>query len=427
VPEGARSFREGLLLLRERDFARLFFARLVSAFGTAMVFVALPFGVLELVGAEHPEPVGYVIASATGSQLLFQLFGGALADRGSRQRMMVAADAVAMLAQGAMATLLLTGTATIPALMGLAAVMGISFSLHWPASVGLVPLVVKREQLQAANSLLSVANSTSMGLGAAAGGIMAATAGAGWAIALDSLTFATSAVLVASLRPRSQERKEESTSLLRDIRDGWREFTSHRWLWTIVAQFSILVMGFQATYAVIGPIVAEQSMGGAQDWGWIAGAFGAGLLFGGLLAMRLQIQRPMLVGVLCCFLLALLPYLLIGPSPLAVVAAGGFCAGAGIELFSVFWNTAVHTHVAPEALSRVSAYDIVGSMALAPIGEVFAGTLVASIGAPTTLWYATWLIIVPTALVLIVPEVRQLRDAGQVQMSSQLIDKNEES
>ena len=186
-------------------------------------------------------------------------------------------------------------------------------------------------------------------------------------------------------------------------------------------------MGFQATYAVIGPIVAEQSMGGAQDWGWIAGAFGAGLLFGGLLAMRLQIQRPMLVGVLCCFLLALLPYLLIGPSPLAVVAAGGFCAGAGIELFSVFWNTAVHTHVAPEALSRVSAYDIVGSMALAPIGEVFAGTLVASIGAPTTLWYATWLIIVPTALVLIVPEVRQLRDAGQVQMSLQPIDKNEES
>lgn len=412
MPEAARSWRSGLGLLRERDFSRLFFARLVSGFGSSMVFVALPFAVLELVGAENPEPVGYVIACATGSQLLFQLFGGALADRGSRQRMMVRADTVAVFAQGSMAILLLTGTATIPALMGLAAVMGISFSLHWPASVGLVPLVVKREQLQAANSLLSVANSTAMGLGAAAGGVIAATTSAGWAIALDALTFAASAILIASLRPRSQERREQATSLLRDVRDGWREFISHRWLWAIVAQFSILVMGFQATFAVIGPIVAEQSMAGVQDWGWISGAFGAGLLCGGLLAMRLRIQRPMLVGVLCCFLLALLPYLLIGPSALLMVATGGFFAGAGIELFNVFWNTALHTHVAPEALSRVSAYDVVGSMALAPIGEVFAGTLVASIGAPTTLWYATSLVIAPTALVLLVPEVRRLRDTS---------------
>ena len=407
-----QSFRAGLALLGERDFSRLFTARLVSAFGTSMVFVALPFAVLELVGADHPAPVGYVIASATGSQLLFQLFGGALADRGSRQRMMVAADVTAACAQGSMAALLLTGNASVPMLMALAAVMGISFSLHWPASVGLVPLVVKREQLQAANSLLSVANSTAMGLGAAAGGIIAATASAGWAIGIDACTFAASAALIARLRPRAQERSEQGSSLLRDVLLGWREFISHRWLWAIVAQFSVLVMGFQATYAVIGPIVAEQSMGGVEDWGYIAAAFGAGLLVGGLLAMRLQLRRPMLVGVLGCFGLALLPYSLMGPSPLAVVAGAGFLAGVGIELFGVYWNTALHTHVAPAVLSRVSAYDVVGSMALAPVGEVFAGTLVASIGAPTTLWYATLLIIVPTLAVLVVPEVRQLGNAA---------------
>jgi hypothetical protein len=118
----------------------------------------------------------------------------------------------------------------------------------------------------------------------------------------------------------------------------------------------------------------------------------------------------MLVGVLCCFLLALLPLLLIGPAPLAWVVSGGFLAGFGIEIFSVVWNTALHTHVAPEALSRVSAYDVVGSIALAPVGEAFAGSLVAAIGAPTTLQIATAMIVVPTALVLFVPEVRQLRN-----------------
>ena len=387
------SWRAGIALLSERDFARLFIARLVSASGTSMVFVALPFAVLELVGSANPEPIGYVIASATTAQLSLQLFGGALADRGSRQRMMVGADALAMLSQGTMAALLLTGTATVPLLMGLSALMGVAFALHWPAAMGLVPLVVKREQLQAANSLLSVANSTAMGLGAAAGGIIAASVGAGWAIGADAVSFAVSAGLVATLRTQTQPREAPGSNLLRDILTGWREFTSHRWLWAIVAQFSLLVMGFQATFAVIGPIVADRSLGGVEAWGWISAAFGAGLVCGGLAAMRLRIPRPMLVGVLCCFGLALLPYLLIEPAPVVWVAAGGFVAGLGIEIFSVFWNTALHTHVAPETLSRVSAYDVVGSMALAPVGEALAGPLIASLGAPSTLQGATLLVV----------------------------------
>lgn len=407
MSEAPQNWRAGLSLLRERDFARLFLARLVSAFGSSMVFVALPFAVLELVGSENPRPIGYVIASATTAQLLFQLFGGALADRGSRQRMMVWADMLAATSQGTMAALLFTGTATVPLLMALAAAMGVAFALHWPAGVGLVPLVIQRHQLQAANSLLSIANSTAMGFGAAVGGIVAATIGAGWAIGFDALTFTVSAALIFSLRPREQTR-EASESLLHSIRAGWREFTSHRWLWAIVAQFSLLVMGFQATYAVIGPIVADRSMGGPASWGFISAGFGAGLVFGGLLAMRLRPARPMLVGVLGCFPLALLPYLLIGPAPVGWIAFGGFLAGIGMELFGVFWNTAIHTHVAPEAISRVSAYDVVGSMALAPIGEALAGPLVASVGAPPTLMAATWLVIIPTALVLLVPEVRRL-------------------
>jgi len=395
-------------LLREREFSRVFAARLISAFGSSMVFVALPFAVLELVGSDNPAPVGYVIACATGAQLLFQLFGGALADRGSRQRMIVLADTLATMSQGAMAALLLMGLASVPILMALCAVMGVAFALHHPAAMGLVPLVVRRDQLQAANSLLSVAASSAMGLGAAAGGIIAASVGAAWAIGADALTFAVSAALVATLRPQPQQPVESST-LLRDIREGWREFTSHRWLWAVVAQFSLLVMGFQATFAVIGPIVADRSMGGSQAWGWIAGAFGAGLLCGGLLALRIHIARPMLVGVLCCFGLALLPWLLVGPAPLGWVAAGGFLAGVGIEVFSVLWSTALHTHVAPEVLSRVSAYDVVGSMALAPVGEALAGPLVGWVGAPFTLQGAALLVVIPTLLVLFVPEVRQLR------------------
>jgi hypothetical protein len=65
--------------------------------------------------------------------------------------------------------------------------------------------------------------------------------------------------------------------------------------------------------------------------------------------------------------------------------------------------------VAPEALSRVAAYDAVGSLALVPFGQVLAGLSIEAYGTEPTLWAATALIFLPTAAVLAVPEVRQLR------------------
>jgi predicted MFS family arabinose efflux permease len=398
-----------LALLRDASFARLFAARLVSAFGSAMTPVTLPFAVMQdLAGA--PSDVGLVIAVGSGTQILAQLFGGALADRGSRKRQMVGADTLAALAQGALAALLIGGGASLPAMIALQAVIGIAFALHWPASVGLVPLVVARERLQPANALLAIANSTAIGLGAAAGGVLAARFGAGTALAVDAATFAASALLIAGVRARPQARTA-AASLWSELRAGWHEFTSHRWLWTIVLQFTVMTTGWFGSFAVIGPIVAERSLGGAGAWGTIASAFGFGLVAGGLLALRVHFERPMLVATLACFSGALLPLLLFTPSPLPWIAAGAFVAGAGFEVFSVLWNTALHTRVAPEALSRVSAYDVVGSIALVPLGEVLAGVGVERLGAPVTLLWAAAAIVLPTAVVLLVPDVRRLRHA----------------
>jgi predicted MFS family arabinose efflux permease len=270
--------------------------------------------------------------------------------------------------------------------------------------------VVERENLQPANALLSLAQSGAYGLGGAAAGIIVALAGAEWAIATDAGTFVVSALLIAQLKPRAQQRSERQ-NLLRDIIDGWKEFTSHRWLWTIVAQWSLMLAGWSGCFFVVGPIVAERSLGGPGAWGWIAGAFGAGLVLGGLLGIRLAVRRPMLVGTLGVLCLTLPVALLALAAPVPWIAAGAFVAGTGLELFGVLWFTALHTHVAPEALSRVSAYDILGSIALAPIGQAAAGPLIDWIGAPRTLWLGVALIAIPTLLVLGVREVRELESS----------------
>lgn len=402
-------------LLRERDLGRLFAAQLVSAFGSAMTPVAMAFGVLELTGSA--TAMGVVVASQAGAAALFQLLGGALADRGSRKRMMVIADLLAMTSQGTIALLLLRGDAGVGELAALMAISGVAFALHYPAAMGLVPLVVGGRKLQPANALLSLGRSGAIGLGAATAGVLVATVGAGWAMVIDAGTFGLSAALIATLRPRAQARAARA-GVLRDLRDGWHEFTSHRWLWTVVLQFSVLLAATQASFAVVGPIVAKRLLGGPTDWAWIAGAYGAGLLCGGAAALRFQVDRPILVGTLLMLASALPPLLLAGPAPVWAIASGAFAAGAGFELFMVLWYTTLQTHVVPEALSRVIAYDTLGSIVLVPLAEAAAGPLVEALGTTDTLWIAVGLIVLPTLAVLGVPEVRSLRARTPGELSS---------
>lgn len=403
-------FAEGIAQLRDPSFARLFAARFVSAFGTAMAPVAMAFGVLELTGSA--SKVGLVISSQTAATVAAVLFGGALADRWSRKRVWVGSDLLAATSQTAMALLLLSGNAPIWGLCGLMAVNGLAFAFLGPASVGIIPQVVERPKLQSANALFSLASSGAIGLGGACAGVLVAVFGAGWAIAVDALTFAISAALLAGIRPRPQEHSGEG-SLLQQLREGWREFTSHRWLWAIVAQFSLLMAAWGGGFFVIGPVVAERALGGAAAWGWVAGAMGAGLVVGGILGMRLAFRRPMLVATLATFTFAVPLLLLTAPAPVAWIAAGAFLAGVGGEIFGVLWFTALHTHVAPEALSRVSAYDHMGSIVLMPLGEAAAGPLYEALGAERALLLAAACIVLPTLAVLGVREVRTLSNEAR--------------
>lgn len=403
------AWRDGVALLRERDFARLFAARLVSAFGSAMTPIALPFAVLEDLGGSASE-VGLVLAVGSGAQIAMQLFAGAFADRGSRKRQVVGSDLLAAAAQATLALLVLAGGATVAAAVALNGLCGFAFALHFPASVGLVPLVVPRERLQPANALLSIAQASALALGAAAGGLIAALAGAGTALAVDAATFLASAARVAGVRPRAQPRGERA-SLLRDLVDGFREFTAHTWLWAIVLQFTVMLMGWFGAWAVVGPVVAKTALGGASTWGWVVGAQGLGLIVGGAIALRVRFARPMLAATLCCLPSTLVPLLLIGPAPVGALMAASFAAGIGFEIFSVLWNTALHTRIAPEALSRVSSYDVLGSIAMVPLGEALAGWGIDRAGARTTLAWCVFAIVVPTLAVLCVRDVRMLRAA----------------
>jgi len=379
---------------------------MVSWFGTAMAPIAMAFGVLQLTGSARDT--GVVVASQTGAQIVALLFGGVVADRVPRRRVMVAADLLAMISQCAIAFAFIDGRASVPLLAGLMALNGIALAFHSPALTGFIPEVVKAERLQPANALLGTARSGAVALGATVAGMLVATFGAGVAVAVNALTFAVSAMLVIRIRPRTRHQRAPAT-VFKDLREGFSEFISHRWLWVIVLQFSLVVAAGQSVYGLIGPAVARTSLGGAVDWGFIAAAFGIGTLAGAFVALRIDVDRPMLVATNCVLVFAAPAMLLATSTTVWVIALGTFAHGVAGQLFGVLWVTTLHRKIPAAVLSRVSAYDNFGSIALAPLGLIAAGVLLESVGAQFTLWTAAAVIILPTLLALCDRDVRTLR------------------
>ncbi|WP_149181501.1 MFS transporter [Streptomyces sp. TRM49041] len=389
-----------------RNYVLLTAAAVVTNLGTHGALIAAAFAVLESGG--DGGDVGLVAAARTLPLVLFLLVGGAIADRLPRHRVMVAANALNCASQAVFAALVLTGNAQLWQMMLLTALCGTGQAFFSPAAEGMLMAGVSGEQANRAFALFRMAvNGAAIG-GAALGGAMIAALGPGWVLAIDAAAFAAAGALRAFLDVGHIAERAPGGGLLSDLREGWKEFVSRPWLWSIVAQFSVVVAVIGAAESVYGPLVAQDSLGGARPWGLALAAFGAGTLGGALLMMRWKPRRMLLVGTLCVFPLALPSAALAVPLPVGGLAVAMFVSGVTIEVFGVAWMTALHQEIPEDKLSRVAAYDWFGSTAMLPLSTALAGPAADLFGRSEALWGSAALIVLVTALVLLVPDVRNL-------------------
>jgi MFS family permease len=393
--------------LRSRNFQLLLACDVISMAGTSIAVVATPFAVLSIGGSG--SDVGYVATAGVLPLVVFLLVGGVIADRLPRHQVMVAADVVQGIAQAVTAVLVLTGNARVWQLLVLSAVRGTGLGFYFPAATGLTPQTVPADQLTQANAVERIGRNSAQIGGNALGGLLVGLAGPGWGLAADAASFAVAAALRIGMRIPARAGSGTSTTMLEELREGWQEFRSRRWLWAIVLQFAGLVAITSATISVIGPVVADRSLGGARTWGFLLAAYGIGAVVGGAAMIRLRPARMLLAASLSVFVVPLLLFALAAPLAVPLIAVTAFAAGASGEVFAVNWVTTMQQEIPPAALSRVSAYDWVGSLALAPVGTVVAGPLLVAFGAQSVLVAGGVLIIIFTAAVFAVPEVRQLR------------------
>ena len=364
------TWRAAFAPLRHRNFAWYFASRFANTLGNMMASIALTFAVLDI--TDSASALGQVLAAHTIPMIVLLLWGGVISDRFPREHVIQLSNVAST--QAIIAVLVITGTAQLWLLIVLSVIHGAVSAISFPAMASLLPQLVERDQLQPANALMSLTRNGLTVLGPTIGALFVVTLGAGWALAIDASTWLLSALLLIPVRIPRVEPTEAKPSTTEELRQGWQFFRATTWLWAVVVGFGFLNMIHTGTLFVLGPIVADDTIG-RQAWGYVLSAEAVGLLAMTIVLMRVPLKRPLLIGM-AAVSLAAIPMIVLGIEPnLIALVIAAFVAGAGIELFSMGWNLAMQEHIEERMLSRAYSYDALGSFIAMPIGQLAWGPL----------------------------------------------------
>lgn len=405
----------------DRDFRLIWLGRSLSELGDFVIPAALALAVVRATGS--PGALGLVLACATVPRLLLLPLGGVLGDRWQPRRVALVADLVRVATQLVIGLELISGAFRLADLAVASAVAGAASAFALPTANPLVAATVGTEDRARVNSLLGVSHGIARVAGPALGGTLVLTVGPGWAFVLDAATFAVSAGLLAAVRPHRAASPAPpgapvapGRSMPRDLIDGWSELRRHQWFWTSLIGHASWNFA-AAVLLTLGPVIAVRELGGEAAWVAVLQAGAIGLLAGALAAtrlggsgsFRLRVNRPVLVANLSLTLYALPLGLLALAAPTVAIVGAYALALAGLGFLNPVWETAVQRHIPADRLARVSAYDILVSLAAMPLGYALAPIAADALGTSAPLGVAALLVLLTTAGTALVPGVRNLR------------------
>ena len=371
-------------------FQRLAWSNLAAQSAEQISLAAVPLVAVLALGA-GPGEIGLLAMVQTLPFLLLSIPLGLLADRSSRRRLMVGAELLRALALIG----LLAVVATSHLSLGLLAVLGfigavgtVGFSVAAPA---LVPALVPREALGAANSRLELARSAAFAAGPALAGALVAWAGASMAFVLAAMLSASAVALLLRLPEPARAAAARRHPWI-ELREGaslvWQHTLLRPILLTSVA-WNIAWFVLQAAYVPYAVRVLGLSAGTV---GVTLACYGAGMVTGALLAQRvmaaLPFGRAILLGPAVSVLAAAT---MVGTLALPTAAMAGlayFLFGVGPIIWTISSTTLRQTVTPGAMLGRVSAIFLTVNSGVRPVGAALGGLVGATWGEAACLWLA---------------------------------------
>ena len=350
---------------------RIFFGgHAVSVIGTWMQRVAQDWLVLEL--SDSAVAVGVATALQALPTLFLGLWGGLLVDRLDRRKTIIATQAVSAVLAAALAVLTLTGVVELWMVFGLALGLGLVTVLDAPARQAFVTEMVGPEDYVNAQSLNSTIHNAGRLVGPAAAGLLIAWVGSGAAFAINAVSFVAVLISLFRMDPERLDRAEPVPRTRGQALEGLRYVWGRADLRACLILVAVVAL-FGQNFRVVLPLFARDVLGGgAETYGWLTSALGAGAVIGALAtATREKVTAWSMLLAAAAF--AVVSMLLAGAPGLVVALV--LLVGLGIAniCFNTLARVLLQLGADPSMQGRVIALHVMVFTGSTPFGGPMIG------------------------------------------------------
>lgn len=368
--------------LRQRSIGALITAQVVSALGTQMTFLALPWFVLETTGSA--TRMGVVLAVEILPVAVLGIPSGAIVARLGARNTMLLGDLARAPLMVSVPLLHQAGLLTFPLLLVIVALVGVFIAPYFSSQVLVLPEILGDDErlVSQANAIVEGARRATALLGPALAGVLIATIGATNVLYVDAATFLFSFAVLGLFVPQHEPAQPDETS--RGVLAGIR-FLFHDRVLRVLGVTAMVANGLGMMLAAGLPVLAFEEFDGSSR---VAGAFfaalGAGAVAGSIVAVRVVGRHdPLRLGA-TAFVALTLPVFLLG---LELPVVGVMAALAVSSFFGPLVNApliaVITTRTPPRLRPKVTTAVITVAMLAGPVGYAIAGPLLESLGPRT--------------------------------------------
>ena len=422
-------------LFKDHNFRWLTSGAFLSMLGDQFTLIALPWLVLQMTG--DTLVLGTVLALVSVPRALFILIGGALVDRHSPKQVLMVTKYINLVLLAALAGLVLAGSLTLWMVYALSLGIGLATAFSIPAGTAMMPNVVARHQLQAANGvnlglrqltmflgpllaglLIALFGDASAAPASSEGGARANATGIGIAFALDALSFAVSAWTLSKVQTHAGSAAPAAApqAVLASVAQGLAHFWRDGELRTCFLYWSAIALFIMGPIHIAIPVLASSTPAlGAAAFGIIVGAHGAGTLLGMVVSGMLPRLRIGSLGMTILAFDAVIGALFV-PMGLITAVWQGALLMLVIGLLGGFMQVSVFTwiqqRVPPALLGRAMSLFMFIFMGLAPISAAVTGWVMKSITLPQLFAASGGTLVVLAALAWVLTPMRRVTDTA---------------
>lgn len=396
--------------LRHRSFLRLWCGQLLSSVGDGIFTVALVDVMISERGSG--KDLGLVLAVRSFVGLAVILYGGVLADRFRRTRVMAVADLLRGLAGLALAFLPFNSPLWYWA--ALAAVIGVGSGIFRPAYSVVIASLLPENELEAGNALRNLTLRAALIIGPSVGAFLIVSVGVHLAFLIDAATFLVSLLTLLGIREPAYASSASRRHAVREVLEGVRAVRERPWIGAVIVSGTLQVLLVLAPMTVMLPIVLR-GRGHAETFGVLVALRSLGGLVGSLLAAQWRPRLPGLVAMCATLTLAAQLSCFLLPVPLWIFGLAMIISGFGPPMFLVYWPTALQRSVPIQLRGRVFALDELGAYTLEPVGFALAPLAIAAFGVAALTTAQAIALCLTALLPLAVPGVAQFATPRSVE------------